>query len=271
MTNECNSSNSNRYIALILILASALLVFLTQSKPDQLQGSTKIENRHISSSAEIYSNSAKKNRFKRKIRNQVSPQLWTRIERDRDNFIANFVPDTKPGLSRSTWINSPLVRFWMDQLSSPDQEQSNLAIQVFELAATLDPMEQFDSNGQTLSGISKMEMDGFGILTTMRWATDSLRSSRNSLNASFEAADLTTADTQKVQELMNNPLFYADSDDSVILEDVRPLIRIFAPRLKLTDEKGASSARSVLNMFSFGIFSDKDDAWWESANGSVDK
>lgn len=201
-----------------------------------------------------------------KARGKQEQSLWSRLKRDQEKFSEGFSHSTTlPGQASALWRTNSVVRFWMETLSSPDAEKVAKAIEVFELAAELDPRKFGDNKGNLRSDLSFLERQSLGIRVAMDGAWHEMSGLRMNLNSAFEMGDVTVEDREETERLTQTLAYAGDSDDAQVLRGVVPVLEVFVARLRSADPQVASRARKVINLYTYNLFPDATTQWWESA------
>lgn len=201
-----------------------------------------------------------------KSREKQEQSSWSRLKRDQEKFSERFSHSTSfPGSASALWRTNSIVRFWMETLSSPDAEKGEKAIEVFELAAEMDPRKFGDDTGNLRGDLSFLERQSLGLRVAMDGAWHEMSGLRMNLNAAFEKGGVTVEDREETEGLMHNLAYAGDSDDAQVMRGVVPVLEVFVPRLRSADPQVAGRARKVINMYTCNLFPDEDIQWWESA------
>lgn len=201
-----------------------------------------------------------------KARQRKEQSFWVRLKRDQEKFAEGFNPSTSmPGQASALWRTNSVVRFWMETLSSSDGDKAAKAIEVFELAAEMDPRKFADDQGNLRGDLTFLEQQSIGIRVAMDGAWHEMFAIRSHLNSAFDMGDVTVKDREEKESLMLNPAYAGDSDDAQVLTGSLPVLEVFIPRLRSAEPQVASRARKVINMYTYNLFPDAEPQWWESA------
>lgn len=174
----------------------------------------------------------------------IRKPIFAKIDELKAEFEEDFVPEKGLGPGRGSWRNSKHVRFWTENLDAEDPELSLLAIKIVENSVWGEADLLRDRNGANREAYTQEEWESHQIFTAMLRARGLISGTRNSV-PTWEA------------------VIGGDADDSLILKDAAPILRVFVPRLGHENKNASKSARSVINLFTFDLFRDESEDWWK--------
>lgn len=187
-----------------------------------------------------------------------SSSVWNQLENDLARYLANFTPSLKIGSGRHVWLNSPELRFWMEQLKSEDPAVVEIAVRIFEGANHTAYMAGANAGKKHQHQFTREEWQSrllFDVLFSARSHVASERLMANAVNPDGTVPVLSPEEIRYVNS--------GDNDDSLILNDARDMMEFFVPRLRSSDSGTVVAAKSVLNLFTFDLFMEESVEWWE--------